>query len=108
MLKITLPVSFISLGGFVGLFLGYSFFNIAASIVNASEKVTQRKKNAKNKIHDWKKITEMSKVIEDLELIKKEMDVMKENFALWKGGNAKTNILVTKATAPLDNDDWDK
>ena len=99
---------FVSLGGFVGLFLGYSFFNIAASIVNASEKVTTRRKNARNKIHEWKKITEMSKVMEDLERIKKELDAMKENFVIGKDGNAKTNILATKATAPLDNDDWDK
>ena len=92
----------------MGLFLGYSFFNIAASIVNASEKVTTRRKNARNKIHEWKKITEMGKVMEDLERIKKEMNVMKENFAIGKDGNAKNNILATKATAPLDNNDWDK
>ena len=50
----------------------------------------------------------MSKVMEDLESIKKELDAMKENFVIGKDGNAKTNILATKATAPLDNDDWDK
>ena len=99
---------FVFQGGFVGLFLGYSFFNIAASLVNASEKVTTRKKNARNKIHEWKKITEMSKVVEELDHIKKEMDVMKENFATAKDGNAKTNILATKPATLLDNDDWDK
>ena len=50
----------------------------------------------------------MGKVIEDLERIKKEMNVMKENFAIGKDRNAKNNILATKATAPLDNNDWDK
>ena len=92
----------------MGLFLGYSFFNIAASIVNASEKVSTRRKNVRNTIHDWKKIAEMSKVMEQLDHIKKEMDVMRENFAIGKDGNAKNNILATKATVPLDNDDWDK
>ena len=92
----------------MGLFLGYSFFNIAASIVNASEKVTTRRKNARNKIHEWKKITEMKKVMEELGRIKKEMDIIKENFPMEKDGNAKTNILASKARAPLENDDWDK
>ena len=99
---------FVSLGGFVGLFLGYSFFNIAASIVNASEKVTTRRKNTRNKIHEWKKITEMNKVKEELDRIKKEMEIMKGNFPGEKEENAKNNSLTTKATASLDIDDWDK
>ena len=99
---------FVSLGGFVGLFLGYSFFNIAASIVNASEKVTTRRKNAKNKIHEWKKIADMSKVMEELDRIKKEMNIMKEKFPIEKEENVRNNILTTKATTSLDKDDWDK
>ena len=92
----------------MGLFLGYSFFNIAASIVNASEKVTTRRKNAKNKIHEWKKIAEMSRVMEELDRIKKEMNIMKEKFPIEKEENVRNNILTTKATTSLDKDDWDK
>ena len=50
----------------------------------------------------------MNKVKEELDRIKKEMEIMKENFPGENEKNGKSNILTTKATASLDNDDWDK
>ena len=101
-------VEFFFSGGFVGLFLGYSFFNVAASIVNASEKVTKRKGEQNNKVQHWGEVKEINKLREDLDGMKRGMEEIRESLLVKIGHDMKNNVAPVRSSAQPDNDDWDQ
>ena len=90
------------------MFLGYSFFNVAAGIVNASEKVTKGKGEKSNKVQHLVETKEIYKLRDDLDGMKKGIEEIKESLLEKKGNNMKNNVEPIKSLTNLDNDDWDQ
>ena len=70
--------------------------------------MSAKKRATRNKIHQWREVVEMRKLKEDLEHMKKEMDLMKGNFKSRNEERSRNISHTLNRTASKDNDNWDE
>ena len=90
------------------MFLGYSFFNIAAGIVNASEKVTKGKEERNNKVQHFGEVKEINKLREEMDSMRRGMKEISESLLVKIGHEMKSNVVPIRSTTHVENDDWDQ